>query len=488
MSLIQKNLYLFACAVVACVLLASCGGGGGGGPGSSAPPFPTTSEDQLPAGPRIDVSTRNLFPMGAADVWNYNRLDAGGMPTGATVTRQIFSGPDASGRVSLTETETGAAAFTTDYIVSDAGLLDTAPLGVGVPPAAAAIVGAIFEYATPLYPQGSTRRHVRSGPWGADLDGDGTQESFRIELTQEFLGFETLQISGAMTLTDVAHFRNVLRLTLRPTAPGNTDATLIATEEAWFAPNLGMAKAIRSVVDSAGAIVDPLHSLGLTSATVSGANWNPSNPPPILDGQAVDIRLVHNALVYDSLRNVYYASIPGSVVGTGNSIATIDPVTRQVTHFAPIGSEPNALALAADGSVLYVGLDGSGELLRLALPAMTERGRAQLLSSVPFPGNVNAETIAVSPVDASLAAVSMMRPSVSPRHAGVALFRDMVVQPKRTQTHTGSNLHVARNYRQSPRFTSRTGECLRWGGYTKCHRQARDRGMTSGEGNRCLGR
>ncbi len=158
------------------------------------------------------------------------------------------------------------------------------------------------------------------------------------------------------------------------------------------------------------------------------------------DGQALDVGLVHNSLVYDSSRNVYYASVPGSVVGVGNTIATVNAVTGQVTHSAPIGSEPDALAIAADGSVLYVGLDGSGEVLRLALPSMTPMGRTRLVVDSFF-GRTRAEAIAVSPADGTVAAVSMAWfAGFSPRHAGATLLRDMVMQPQRTQTHTGSNL------------------------------------------------
>lgn len=174
---------------------------------------------------------------------------------------------------------------------------------------------------------------------------------------------------------------------------------------------------------------------GGNAGTGAGSNA----PPPTLDGQVIDVTLVHNALVYDSVRNRYYASVPGSVIGNGNSIATIEPATGQVTYSAPVGSEPNALAIAAGGSVLYVGLDGSGEVLRLALPSMAPQGRTRLVVDSFF-GQSRAETIAASPTDATVAAVSMAWSGVSPRHAGVALLRDMVMQPNRTQVHTGSNL------------------------------------------------
>jgi hypothetical protein len=43
-----------------------------------------------------------------------------------------------------------------------------------------------------------------------------------------------------------------------------------------------------------------------------------------------------------------------------------------------LAPEPNALAVSADGATLYVGLDGSGEVARFALPAATPAGRARL--------------------------------------------------------------------------------------------------------------
>jgi len=165
----------------------------------------------------------------------------------------------------------------------------------------------------------------------------------------------------------------------------------------------------------------------------------PPPPSPVLDGAVIDVPVAHNALVYDSVRNVYYASVPGSVIGNGNRIATIEPVTGQVSYSAPVGSEPNALALAADASVLYVGVDGSGAVAKLALPSMRGLGGVKLIID-PALGQSHAETITVSPADATVVAVSMAWSGSSPRHAGVALLRDLVMQPKRTQVHPGSNL------------------------------------------------
>src|SRR5882672_7368236 len=420
-------------AVAACLLLSSCGGSGGGNSTPAVNSFPFAREDQLPAGTRIDVSAKNLFQMGTGDSWLYTVQDAGGNPI-ATTTRRVISGPDASGRVSITDDDGGTT--TTTYLVSADGLLDTSPFGDGTP---GSVVGPILEYATPLYPVGAERRHVRSGPWGEDLDGDGIGESFRFEFTQVFLGFETAQFSGVFTLKDVAHFRNVIKATLRPTAPGYTDYSITATEETWFAPGVGLVKALRSIVDSDGVALDPPHTLVFKSGNVAGVNWNITAPPPVLDASFIDVAVVHNALVYDSVRNVYYASVPASVAINVNDTATTEPVTGQVSYSAPVGSGPNALAIAADASVLYAGLDGSGDVAKLALPGMAELGRVKLVSD-SFAGQSHAQAIAVSPVDATVVAVQMI--ASFGIHEGVALLRDMVMQPKRTQEYSGNNLLV----------------------------------------------
>jgi hypothetical protein len=239
--------WLAALAIL--LILSACGGGGGGGGGGGEPPlaaltpFPTASQDDLPTGTRIDVSAENLFPSAAGDEWTYNQVQADGS-LGPVVQQRVTSGPDASGRVVIvTDDVTGPRAD--EYIVDADGVLDPAPLGEGAPPGAAAIVGAIRIYAAPLYL--STRRHIRSGPWGEDLDGDGKEESFRFEFSQEFLGFNWLQVSTASNLGNVAHFRNVYRTTYRPTRAGLSDYWVEIREETWFAPGLGQVRAVISI-------------------------------------------------------------------------------------------------------------------------------------------------------------------------------------------------------------------------------------------------
>ena len=152
----------------------------------------------------------------------------------------------------------------------------------------------------------------------------------------------------------------------------------------------------------------------------------------------VTVLLQNNSVVADVARGVFYASVPGSVVGQGNRIATINAASGQVQYSAPVGSEPNAMALAADGDSLYVALDGSGDVARLALPGFQNLGTVRL----PFSayGQTKVQALAASPTQSGTFAASLLNPSLSAGHAGVLLVREMVAQPRRTPEFHSANL------------------------------------------------
>ena len=72
-----------------------------------------------------------------------------------------------------------------------------------------------------------------------------------------------------------------------------------------------------------------------------------------------------NDVVYDSVRDVLYATIPDSVGGElGNSIATIDPNTGALLDSVFVGPNPNAIAISDDASHVFVGIDGARSVRR----------------------------------------------------------------------------------------------------------------------------
>ncbi len=172
--------------------------------------------------------------------------------------------------------------------------------------------------------------------------------------------------------------------------------------------------------------------------TGTGSGFSPAAPvAPLPASSLIDIALSHNALVFDPARGAYYASVPGSVVGTGNTIARIDAATGVVTYSRAVGSEPGPMALSSDGGVLYVGLSGSGEVVKLGLPNLEEQWRVRL-PATQFDGQLTAAMLSVNPGDSEVVAMSMQ--SIDGRnHRGVALIRAGVLQPRRTQANTGGH-------------------------------------------------
>ncbi|AKJ31903.1 hypothetical protein AAW51_5212 [Caldimonas brevitalea] len=428
-----------AMVLCAAAVLSACGGGGGGegaeggggGEGGTRDPLPTLVLNADPQGDRLDLADRNYFPMAPGDTWTYS-LEGGKWRPGETATRTVAAG--AEGAVVVTEAFPDETESET-YRRTPEGLVSVLPLQGVLSAAAAAAVGDLLEYPQPFYPVGGARLVVRQGDWGEDLDGDGTNESYRFELSQTVVGFEPLDLPSGR-LSEVAHLRTVIVFVLQPSSTEYLVETITSTQDEWWAPGIGLARAERETVDVFGENkqVDR-EALVLVAGTVGGEALFVPKP----DGKVQKIALVHNRLVFDAQRNRYYASIPGDVAGNGNRIALIDAATGVVTYSNHVvGAEPTALALSEDGSALYVGLEGSGDVVKLRLPDLVEQWRARLPNDSSY-GQLFAERIAVSPQDANVVAVSTYRLNTDPRHAGVVLIRAGALQPRMTQAHTGGN-------------------------------------------------
>jgi len=406
------------------------GGGGGGGGGSTTviqPPV-TLVQDILPSGTRLDVSARNLFPLAVNDRWTYRELSASGQQNG-TLVRTVEA---LGAALNVRETDS-TGNYTSTFTKTAEGISETT-LDSTLPATIQSIVGPILLYAEPLYPAGAQRIHRRAGAFGSDLNNDGVQEGFRFEYKQVFRGFESLAF-GAKSV-EVAHFTNTTALTILPSDSRLSPFAVTITEDTYFAANFGMVKSVSSAVDGDGAVVQPSLTLLLETAQVGGLSWADFLAT---EGIVVTLPLTHKAVVYDARQKVYYATIPAGAANHPNSIAIIDATTAKVTYVALPAMDPSALALASDGNSLYVGLNGTAEVARLALPQLNELGRVALprhsISNAP---NV-AEVIAPSPAEAGTIAVSLAQPTLLLRHDGVILVRNQVIQPKRTPSSSGNN-------------------------------------------------
>ena len=299
---------------------------------------------------------------------------------------------------------------------------------VNVPQAVQNLIGRVLEYPEPFYGVGQQRVLVRQGGWGEDLDEDGIPESFRFEFRQTLVSVGTLTVAN-QAVADVAHFRNVTTLMVQPSDASFESYTVTSVENTWWAPGIGLVRYDRRADGSDGDPVVSPFRLELIGGVVGGETLFEARP----DGVVTKIALLHNDLVYDATRGVYYASVPGSVAGNGNRIAVINANTGAVSYSAAaVGSEPGEMALSADGNALYVGLNGSGEVVKLALPGFA----VQWQSRIPVNGNFGygprvAQDIAVSPTAVDTIAVATRYPDLF-YHGGVFLIEAGVIQPNAT--------------------------------------------------------
>jgi hypothetical protein len=83
----------------------------------------------------------------------------------------------------------------------------------------------------------------------------------------------------------------------------------------------------------------------------------------------VPIQAEHIAL--DPARGYLYASVAGAAADYPNTIVVLHAQTGAVLSSIPVGSNPGVLALSDDGTMLWVGLDGSAAIRRIGLSTST---------------------------------------------------------------------------------------------------------------------
>ncbi|WP_396170346.1 YncE family protein [Flavobacterium sp.] len=147
--------------------------------------------------------------------------------------------------------------------------------------------------------------------------------------------------------------------------------------------------------------------------------------------QVNTLNLTTNDLVYDSVTNKIYASIPSANGANGNSIGVINPNTYLLENTIFIGSEPTVLAISDNGQYIYAGFTGTSTIRRFDVSTQTA-GLQFSLGSDPFFGAFYAQDIEVMPGNPTTIAVSKRRPNVSPTHGGVAIYDNNVMRPTTT--------------------------------------------------------
>jgi DNA-binding beta-propeller fold protein YncE len=134
-----------------------------------------------------------------------------------------------------------------------------------------------------------------------------------------------------------------------------------------------------------------------------------------------------------------YASVPNSAPASANSVVTIDGATRTQTGTQPTIGDPNSLELSADGTTLYVGLNGRQSVKKFTVPGFTAGWEKSFVND-GFTSTAVAGDMEIKPDNNDYVVVSVEYPLVSPRHAGLVSLKAGDDLAERTPGHTGSNV------------------------------------------------
>lgn len=140
------------------------------------------------------------------------------------------------------------------------------------------------------------------------------------------------------------------------------------------------------------------------------------------------VNVATNDLVYDSITNKIYVTIPSSNGSNGNSIGVINPNTYLLENTIFMGSEPSIMAISDDGQFIYTGFNGAATIRKFNVTTQTA-GLQFPLGNDSFLGPYYAEDIEVIPGQPNSIAVARKYTTVSPRFAAVAIYDNGVVRP-----------------------------------------------------------
>lgn len=185
-------------------------------------------------------------------------------------------------------------------------------------------------------------------------------------------------------------------------------------------------------------------AVGASSVVLLGTTVEPgdvevptSAVPSIGDLVPSLVGLVTNDLVADINSGRLFASVASTGGTHANNVVRIDPQSGQIADAVYVGSRPTSLALSDDGATLYVALTDASYVVQIETASMTEVTRFPLGTADGYV--VYADHLAVQPGTTNTVAVALYAKGYSPRHEGVALFRDGVRMPDISPDHTGAN-------------------------------------------------
>lgn len=274
------------------LVLAACGGGGGGGtaavpPGDSAPAteiVATVSTDSVPEG---GVAAPGLFAFHVDDLIVrdvFSVADGADVPTSDQIEQRTAS-LSAQGVLDLQFRLNGEGDPVRQSLRRGAmGWMADVSLFADAPAVARALMGEMLLYPETLYPVDAVRSSVRQGDWGADLDGDGRHEGFRLEFSQVYLGEVSRQLPIAAEPVLLRRFRTTVRHVLMYTGTASMPVEATSTVDEFVMPGVGVVRTERRYggvnVDAPQAQVEVMSSGTVAGVTYSAVVMAPGGLPP----------------------------------------------------------------------------------------------------------------------------------------------------------------------------------------------------------------
>lgn len=276
-------------------------------------------------------------------------------------------------------------------------------------------------------------------------------------------GSGTAQAQASVPVTIVSGLNAPLRLTMAstidrveiaPTNPSvavNANVSLVATARDTAAnvvltapTKLKWASDTPTVarVDEGGRVTGVAPGTAQVTATESESGKSASVTVSVtaMTEAIRKISLLTSDLIYDRVSDKIFASVPSRAgVARGNSITSIDPNTGAIGTSVFVGSEPNKMAITGKGTYIYVGCDGAAIVSRYDVVAGKLHSQFKLGGDSTL-GSYFVEDIEARPGTHDTVAVSRRNVGFSPRHEGVAIYINGVLQTKVTPGHTGSNV------------------------------------------------
>jgi hypothetical protein len=164
--------------------------------------------------------------------------------------------------------------------------------------------------------------------------------------------------------------------------------------------------------------------VALLGPTISvGPFASPTPPTRMLhDLDQVVLPYVVNDMVHDDARGLLYVAVGSASTTDADHVVGLDPTSGAVLRRLFVGSDPSVVRISPDGDELFVGLRTTGRIATLDLEAFSIEGSFSLGSAGGSP--YIAEDIEVRPGTDDELLVALMVTGSSPRHQGVALFRN----------------------------------------------------------------